>query len=878
MKFTTRQGIVFIGFLVALLATMQVALAVDDLEIVEFKGDSTVIQTHTDLTVKPSQQVAFSLTLKNNLPDKITGIAIALDDEADVIVHNTTTLDFLSAGETKTVTFVATVPYQAANGTYAATLTVQGLNLQQSEVKMLLAYQVLVKQEFADVIIDAAAVEDATLSCKEATTVSVNYINIGLSNESDIIVSVKGGKVNVMSDKLSLEHNQKATVTLTVPAVNLSAGANTLTVALGYRSNAYQAVPKTVTLTKNLCVTSVSPVEGGTIILGLGKTQTFKVTLAQTGFTGKVQWTVNDSIVHLGEEFTFSSDFSNKGGDYTVKAAIAGETKTWKITVVDRPQTKVFTTNIPATVTKEQLSSFSNLVVENSFGKVEFSGVMDLTTILDLDKVMTITEGVVAVDSTTATALNKPATVTLKKTLTKPVLLYSTGFNSGTFQVCPSTMCTLKSNANGQVVFSVTQFSTYMVAEEQTAVLTVSDILIETAERGKTVNTTFKVKNEGTAQPITNMVFDVSSINAKYSAKMVNLPTSLQPAEEKTVQLTLTIPNDEAGGKHSIGDLKITSTQVNKTVPITINPKSFLVVEEFEINGDSTGDLSIDDVNKIMVRVQNDYTDDMKDVRVTVTIKDVDGEDFEEESDEFDLDKGEDHEATLEFDVSSEEVDKNEYKIKIVVEGEADDDTKHKTIEEKTVDVDRKTHEVIITNVNVGATTVDCIREIPLQVRIENIGKSNEDEVTVRVKNTALGLNLEKKNIDLDKFSGSDNEYTVPFVIQLENAKEGTYPLTIEVVRDGDVEDTETATITVKMCTPTSSGKTQEQLNTLGSTLVTNLKQGLETKQSVPVTATTISGSFREMDNYVLLLGVLTFLVFLALVLGIAVLATRKRS
>ncbi len=124
----------------------------------------------------------------------------------------------------------------------------------------------------------------------------------------------------------------------------------------------------------------------------------------------------------------------------------------------------------------------------------------------------------------------------------------------------------------------------------------------------------------------------------------------------------------------------LVSAEDTVTETIYLSAKSFLTIERVEINGKTSGELKIDEENDVEVTVKNDYTEDMEDVEVTVTILDVDGDDLDE-SEEQDINAGRDEDFKVNFDISDEDIDKNEHTIEILVEGVADDGSRHEITE-----------------------------------------------------------------------------------------------------------------------------------------------------------------------------------------------------
>ncbi|MBU0456797.1 MAG: hypothetical protein ABH824_01335 [Nanoarchaeota archaeon] len=574
-------------------------------------------------------------------------------------------------------------------------------------------------------------------------------------------------------------------------------------------------------------------------------------------------------------------------GSNTVKVEVDYGTypylsKTWNIDVKDKP---VDINQFPGPSTTDlskitDMSSVANFVLENSYGKIEFTENVDLSDILYLAQVVSIEDGQVAVDSDNAAGLNKAAKITLYKTYSNPLIQKSTGYKTGTFTQCALSECTEVSKSNGLYVFTVTGFSTYKVIEKQPSEFEVSEVLFDEADRSKTVNTSITIKNTGTSDSLTNVAASFVDVDSKYNAKLVDtIPSTLAAGQEINVKIQVDVPEDEDSGKHSIGKLKLTSNEATKEVTVYLNPKSFIIIESIKINGKTSGDLSIEDINEIKVQVQNDYTEDLEDVTITVQILGIDGEDLEEETDGFDLDEGDDTEKTLEFDLSGENLNEDQYTIEITIEGKATDGSNHKVTETKIVNVERENHQIIVEKTSITSNTLQCSKQTTLYVTVKNIGKSNEDNVEIYVKNSALNLNLKKSNIDLEKHSSTDNDYKATFTIDVTDAAKGTYPLAIEVYRDGDeLEDSEEINLEVKDCFVTSvvdDSQDQYAKDSLAAELQKKLAEYKVSKEQQDQSK--VNGSFRESENYTTLLGILVMLIFIAVILGAVMLFVKKK-
>ncbi len=426
---------------------------------------------------------------------------------------------------------------------------------------------------------------------------------------------------------------------------------------------------------------------------------------------------------------------------------------------------------------------------------------------------------------------------------------------------------------------------TVTVSAPAPAALSIAPITIENVRAGQSVNATITVTNTGANMNIGSLTAILEGVNARYQARIVGtLPATLAAGASSTaLQLQLNIPTDEASGAHNIGNLVVRGTDsagtaVNITQAISLNPQSFLTIESVKLNGKAAGDLTLEEVNEFDVKVKNTYTQDINDITVTVTILNVDGEDIEEESESFDLGDGKDDTVTVSFDLSGENVDESQYTVRIEVEGEADDRTQHRTVQTIPADVERENHKVIVQKATLGSSTLQCSRQTSLQVIVENIGESNEDDVEIKVKNVQLGIDLSKSGFELDKFSGSDNEYRTTFNLNFEDAISGSHTLTVEVYRDGSVDDTEEVPVQISSCstTSTTTGGTQVQADA-DSELAAELQRQLLAREQQGQNVQSVQGSFRQSNRYVLLLGVLAVALFIAVVMAAAVLVVKKR-
>jgi len=608
------------------------------------------------------------------------------------------------------------------------------------------------------------------------------------------------------------------------------------------------------------------------------------------GMDVEVEWTVEEvKKVGFGKDFAQYTFNQAEAKEYAVKASLVNkeddselDSETWNIKVNDQPLTEGFTTNLGTDLTEGELASFKGLTIENSYGKIAFDDKfeIDLRSIGDFNEIVSITANSIGIDTEKATGFDVPAEITIKGLAQGKTIVYKyPGFGEelGTKNLC--TDCTLVSHLNNNYIFEVKGFSTYVVVNEKAAALEVSEILFNDVERAETVETTFTVKNLGTIDSITGLEFDTSNVDSDYSLTVLEAPTTIQPLEETTVKLQLTVPENEDAGEHSVGNLKITSNEDNETVSIKINPRNYLEIKEIEINGKSSGDFVIDEINEITVNVENNYNQDMEEVVVEVTILDVDDEDLEEESDEEDINDGDDQDFEVEFDLAGETLDQEKYTIEVKVTGEAEDGSEHEIVETKEVDLDLEKYNVVIKKATLSSTTLQCLDQTSLKVTVENLGKKKAKDVEIQVT-SSNGLSLSEPDITLDDLFDDDNDKTETFILDFNEAVAGTYPITVEAFRDGDLEDSTDLSLEIKECLTTKTA-TQTQTQQANQDLVAQLQAQLQAQlaaQQQEDDNSAVTSSFTDTGMYTTLLGILVVLLFFAVVLAVAVMVKKSNK
>lgn len=223
------------------------------------------------------------------------------------------------------------------------------------------------------------------------------------------------------------------------------------------------------------------------------------------------------------------------------------------------------------------------------------------------------------------------------------------------------------------------------------------------------------------------------------------------------------------------------------------------------------------DTVEFRIEVKNNFTSaedlEIEDITVEVTIEEIDdGDDLDEESADFDLKAGRDKRVTLKFEVPLE-VEEDTFDVLIHAEGEDENGTNHEADMRLRLEVEKENHKLVITRNSLSPAEVSCSRRnIQFSTQVINIGNEDEEDVTVQILNSELGVDLRE---EVDELTAEPNEdesrfsnvfsFNVP-----NNAEAASYPITLRVLYDNDRRKAEeTSTLTVNECA--TARATEEQ-------------------------------------------------------------------
>ncbi len=343
-------------------------------------------------------------------------------------------------------------------------------------------------------------------------------------------------------------------------------------------------------------------------------------------------------------------------------------------------------------------------------------------------------------------------------------------------------------------------------------------------ESGEDVSRNFALKNTGNVD-LSNILFETLNFtnrNANITFSFNPSSTTLTKGQEKSISATAHIDDDAEIGVYS-GSV-VLKDSFNPAANTTL---SFEVSVQPEVCEDGVvGDLTLDirepdngddfkpgdDIN-LEVKVSNSGNDNL-DVIVEAFLYNI-NEDEEVERALSEVSEIEDGRSkTFEFTLSiplEDLSDEDEYQlfVKAYEDGQEDDHCNEKSVN---VDLKRENDKVVINQFILTPLTVSCGDSFDAVVDLENIGTRSQDDVTVRIIETALDIDLvDPHTYELEEFDKDDNDATIRFngINVPSSATAGTYSLEAQVeYKDGREKESKTSTLTVVCGIP--SGETQD--------------------------------------------------------------------
>ncbi|MBW2989976.1 cadherin-like domain-containing protein, partial [Candidatus Woesearchaeota archaeon] len=628
------------------------------------------------------------------------------------------------------------------------------------------------------------------------------------------------------------------------------------------------------------------------ILIGDGVPQEFSITIDDPdSISPSISWYVGGEIqAEIGTEFTYESD-----ENFTVKVNISHSATdhehTWNVEVSDVPVTSYKGTIHD--VNESNIDSFEGLTAYNSYGMIDFGDrAIDLSNAVDVDRYFNITNGAVGIDSDADgfDVFQVPATITMYNLPYEsvPSIYYNDGFEiSGTEECTGSTdpSCTnIKYNSTtGTLEFYVSHFSMFFL-----------NIVPPTADAGadQDVAVGQKVVLDGSASyDADGTIVSYSWTQIEGSSVAVNESSSASvgftPSSAGKYVFRLTVTDDDS--LKGTDEIEVNAEELPPMPPASETGNLTISDLDVKIGGDKDKDLQ--DNDKISeeagpgdriefdIELENLFSSssdiEIEDIEITVTIKDIDdGDDLEEEAEIESLDADDTDSVSLEFDVPYI-VDEGEYDVIIEAEGDddTDDENSHEIRWELVLEVKKDKHDLIIKDLSLSPSLVRCNRDTVLEIEAVNIGREDEDDVSIEITNEDLGIEIIEEEIELEEGDTDDSVFEKSYRFRIsDDVRPGVYPIQVEVNYGSNTGDHKELELTVQKCEDIVTPVKSEPVEVV-PIIPTQAKPKEAAKEAAPEV------SFMDTSNYVTLLAILFVLLLggVIFLIGAAVILSKKR-
>jgi len=282
----------------------------------------------------------------------------------------------------------------------------------------------------------------------------------------------------------------------------------------------------------------------------------------------------------------------------------------------------------------------------------------------------------------------------------------------------------------------------------------------------------------------------------------------------KTINITALPEVDQYIGGLS-GDIIVTVTKSDgSTETANFNLNVNTISEYISVDLDDLDDLEDlepgDDIS-FTIQVDNDFSEDLKDVRVKVWIINLDNgdDDLEDTSSKEDIDEGDNMDYDFSFTVPLN-AESDDYSIKVLVDGETDsgDDFESTIFYNGVVEIIKDEEErVEFSDISVPTQTLTCGSTFTVSATVVNTGEDNLPDMYLKLFVDGTNVELTSEEFDLDADDFDDSEQDVDFFVTLPNSlAESSYQLRVLAYNeDGDTVGGEYPAIQVNPCATASN-------------------------------------------------------------------------
>jgi len=400
-------------------------------------------------------------------------------------------------------------------------------------------------------------------------------------------------------------------------------------------------------------------------------------------------------------------------------------------------------------------------------------------------------------------------------------------------------------------------------------------------KRENTIEKTITIENTGT-DTITGLTVEGIGFDSDYVFTIISNPAStLTAGQSTTTKLSIYIPKEQDSGTEKIGDLRFTyNSDQTVTKEANLITESFLKIDRIKayVNSDSDGtidegdtiDVDVEDEVEIEIKLENTDSDyNFEDgIELTLEIEDLDIDEDEDYNSDLDNDDKSD-EITIAFTVPSDEDDGKVDAILTIV-GEDENGAEHTIVLEFEFDVSRPRHKIVINSYELLSEQIKQGRTGEIQIDLENVGREDEEDVYVKLKNTELDINKVFGPYDINE--GDDLSRTFTYDIP-DDADIKQYGIEITVYYDGDEEtDSEYAVIEVIQASQTPPTPTPTPTPTTPPIITNPTTPSGNVTYGQPIENNSIFGE----DTTLILLIIMVIIVAISVIIIIMIPSKRK--
>ena len=259
------------------------------------------------------------------------------------------------------------------------------------------------------------------------------------------------------------------------------------------------------------------------------------------------------------------------------------------------------------------------------------------------------------------------------------------------------------------------------------------------------------------------------------------------------------------------GTSNATSTQLSAVSTVNLQAKNMLNIDDIDLvikgaetrtesgkNDKTIKDIKPGDIVEMTIIASNEFRDsdniDMEDVLVNVLSQNSEFDVDEEDSISSLSPKEKNDEVVITFEVDSDQ-EKGGYDVVISVDGEDENGARHGEKWTMTFNVDRKSHEIQVRSAALMPESANAGGSTELKVTMRNIGKHDEEEVTLAIAAPELKFGEILNKLKISENDDLAKRFTIPVP---EGLAAGNYRIDIKTYYNND-QESDTVTVLLKV-------------------------------------------------------------------------------